>query len=119
MCSVLPWLDDEQASLHFGIALVFTMMDGTTTALQTKGRRLEFLLMSSSKVQRPVRKTRRSKGRIADFCVIDLTPTAEHPADFHTRDELTAKQRENCRTLLCDEYPELLQQVDSPHVSRQ
>jgi hypothetical protein len=26
----LPWLDDEQASLHFDTTRAFTMMDGTT-----------------------------------------------------------------------------------------
>jgi hypothetical protein len=25
----LPWLDDEQAFLHFGTSLVFTFRDGT------------------------------------------------------------------------------------------
>jgi hypothetical protein len=31
-----------------------------------------------------MRKTRRSKGRNADFNVIELTPTADQPTDFHT-----------------------------------
>jgi hypothetical protein len=66
-----------------------------------------------------MRKTRRSMGRHAVFYVIELTSAAEQPTDFHTREELTAEQRANFRSLLFDDFPELLQPVDSPHVSRQ
>jgi hypothetical protein len=75
--------------------------------------------MSSTKVQKLMRKTRRSKGRNAEFYVIELTSTAEQPTDFHTSEELTAEQRDNFRSLLFDNFPELLQLVASPHVSRQ
>jgi hypothetical protein len=46
----LPWLDDEHASLHFGSARVFTLMDGTALETQLEERRPECLLMSSTKV---------------------------------------------------------------------
>jgi hypothetical protein len=66
-----------------------------------------------------MRKTRSSKGRNAEFYVIELTPTADQPTEFHTREELTANQRDNFRSLLYDDFPELLQHVDSPPLSRQ
>jgi hypothetical protein len=75
--------------------------------------------MSSTKVQKLMRKTRRSKGRKAEFYVIELTPAADQPSEFHTGEELTADQRDNFRSLLYDDFPELLQPVDSPHVNRQ
>jgi hypothetical protein len=74
--------------------------------------------MSSTKVQKLMRKTRRSKGRHAEFYVIELTPAADQPTEFHTREELIADQREHFRSLIYDDFPELLQPVDSPHVSR-
>jgi hypothetical protein len=43
----------------------------------------------------------------------------DKPTEFHTGEELTADQRENFRSLLYDDFPELLQLVDSPFVSRQ
>jgi hypothetical protein len=66
-----------------------------------------------------MRKTRRSKGRISEFYAIKLTLAAGQPTEFHTGEELTASQRENFRCLLYDDFPEILQPVDSPHVSRQ
>jgi hypothetical protein len=86
----LPRLDDAHASLQFGSTRVFTVMDGTTVETTLEERRLECLLMSSTKVQKLMRKTRRSRGRNAEFYVIELTPAADHPIDFHTGEELTA-----------------------------
>jgi hypothetical protein len=67
----LPWLDDEHASLQFGSTMVFTLMDGTTVETTLEERRSECLLMSSTKVQKLMRKTRRSKGRNAELYVIE------------------------------------------------
>jgi hypothetical protein len=58
----LPWLDDEQASLQFGTTPVFTLMDDTTVESQIEERHHECLLMSSTKVQKLMRKTHRNKG---------------------------------------------------------
>jgi hypothetical protein len=66
-----------------------------------------------------MRKTRRSRGRNAEFYVINITPAADQPTDFHTGEELTTEQRDNFRSLLYDDFRELLQLVDSPHVTRQ
>jgi hypothetical protein len=66
-----------------------------------------------------MRKTRLNRGRHAEFYVIELTSVTEQPTDFHTGEELTAEQHDNFRSLLYDDFPELLQPVDSPHVSRQ
>jgi hypothetical protein len=74
--------------------------------------------MSSSKVQKLMRKTRRNKGRNAEFYMLHVTPAADQPTEFHTGEELTAKQRENFRSLLYDDFPELLQPVDSAQLSR-
>jgi hypothetical protein len=63
-------------------------------------------------------KTRRIRGRNAEFYVIELTPSADQPTKFHTGEELNADQRENFLSLLYDDFPELLQPVDSLHVSR-
>jgi hypothetical protein len=112
----LPWLDDEHASLQFGSTWVFTLMDGTAVETTLEERRHECLLMSSTKVQKLVRKTRRSTGRNAEFYVIELTPPADQPTDFHNGEELTAEQRDNFRSLLYENFPELLQPVNSPLV---
>jgi hypothetical protein len=80
----LPWLDDEHASLLFGSTIVFILMDGTAVETTLEERRPECLLMSSTKVQKLVCKTRRNRGRNAEFYVIELTPTADQPTDFHT-----------------------------------
>jgi hypothetical protein len=115
----LPWLDDEHASLKLGSTTVFTLADGTTVDTTLEERRHEGLLMSSTKVQKLMRKTRRSSGRNAEFYVIELTPAADQPTDFHTGEELTAEQRDNFRSLLYDDFHELLQPVNSPPISRQ
>jgi hypothetical protein len=95
------------------------MMDGTAVETQIEERCLERLLMSSNKIHKLMRKTRRSKRRDAEFYEIHISASAEHPAEFHTGEGLSAEQRENFRLLLYDDFPELLQPVDSPHVSRQ
>jgi hypothetical protein len=115
----LPWLDDEHASLQFGPTKVFTLMDGTSVESTLEERRPEGLLMSSTKVQKLMRKTSRSRGRNAEFYVIELTSAADQPTDLHTGEELPAQQHDNFRSLLYDDFPGLLQPVDSPHVSRQ
>jgi hypothetical protein len=55
-----------------------------------------------------MRKTRRIRGRNAEFYVIEFTPAADQPTEFYTGEELTADQRENFRSLLYDDSPELL-----------
>jgi hypothetical protein len=64
-------------------------MDGTTVETTLEERHLECLLMSSTKVQKLMRETRRSRGRNAEFYVIELTPAADQPTEFHTGEELT------------------------------
>jgi hypothetical protein len=66
-----------------------------------------------------MRMTRRSKGNNAEFYVIEVTPTAEHSAEFHNGEELNAKQRHIFESLICDDFPELPHSVNSPHVSGQ
>jgi hypothetical protein len=72
--------------------------------------------MSSTIVQKLMRKTRRSNFN-AEFYVIELTPAATQPIDFHTGEDLTTYQRDNFRSLLYDDFPELRQPVNSPHGS--
>jgi hypothetical protein len=74
--------------------------------------------MSSGKIQKLMRKTRRSKGRNAEFDVIGISPVAEQPAEFHSGEEHPAKQRELFRSLLYDDFPESLQPMNSPFASR-
>jgi hypothetical protein len=64
-----------------------------------------------------MRKSRRNKGRNAEFYVIDISQIAEQPAELHTREELNAKQHEHFRSLLRDDLRELLQPMDSPRVA--
>jgi hypothetical protein len=66
-----------------------------------------------------MRKTLRSKGRNAEFYVIGISQAPEQPARFYSGEALPAKQSENFRSLLYADFPELLQQVDSLHVTRQ
>jgi hypothetical protein len=99
-------------------------MDGTTMETHVEEQRLACLLMSSTKVRKLkvrklMRKTRRSRGRTTEFYVIALTPATYEPTEFHTGEELTADQRENFRSLLYEDFPEFLQPVNSPHISRQ
>jgi hypothetical protein len=75
--------------------------------------------MSSTKIQKVMGKTRRSRGRKAEFYMLHVTQAPYQPTEFHIGEELTLDQRENFRSLLYNEFPELLQPVDSPHVSRQ
>ena len=63
----LPWLDDEHASLQFGTTRVFTLMDGTAVETTLEERRPECLLLSSTKIQKLMRKTRRNRVRHAEF----------------------------------------------------
>jgi hypothetical protein len=114
----LPWLDDEHASLQFATIRVFTLVDGTPVEMQIEERRLECLLMSSVKIQKRMRKTRRIRGHNTKFYVIKVLPAAKLPAEFHIGEELTAEQRDNFRSLLYDDFPELMQPGNSPHVSR-
>jgi hypothetical protein len=76
-------------------------------------------MMSSGKIQKLVRKTRRNKGSNAGFHVFDVSQATNEPVEFHIGGEVTAEQRDNLRSLLYDDFPESLQQVKSPHVSRQ
>jgi N-glycosylase/DNA lyase len=57
-------------------ACFYTHMNGTTVETQIE-RRFQCLLMSSAKIQKIMRKTRRSRGRNAEFYVIDVSPAAE------------------------------------------
>jgi hypothetical protein len=115
----LPWLDDEQASSLFGTTKVFTLMDGTIVETHLEERHPECLRMSSTKIQKLMRKTPRSRGRNAELYVTELTSAADQTTEFHIGEELTADQRKNFRSLLYDDFPELLHPVDSLPVSRQ
>jgi hypothetical protein len=46
--------------------------------------------MPSTKVQKLMHKTRRNRGRNAEFYVIEVTPAADQPTESHTKEELTA-----------------------------
>jgi hypothetical protein len=115
----LPWLDDEQASLQFGATRAFTLTDGTSVETQVEERRPWCLMMSSAKIQKLMRKTRRSIGRSAELCVINYSPATEQPAEFHNGEELIAEQRGNFRSLLYNNFPESIHLVNSPLVNRQ
>jgi hypothetical protein len=66
-----------------------------------------------------MRKTRRSRGCNPEFYVIEVTPPVDQPTEFHTGAEVSAEQHANFRSLLYDDFPELMQPINSPHVSRQ
>jgi hypothetical protein len=59
-------------------------MDGTAVETTLEERCPECQLLSSTKVQKLMRKTRRNRGRHAEFYVIELTSAADQPTDFHT-----------------------------------
>jgi hypothetical protein len=84
------------------------LMDGIAVETHIEERRLECLLMSFSKIQKRMRKTRRNRGRNAEIYVIDISPAAEQAAEFHSWGVLIAEQRENSPSLLYDDFPELL-----------
>jgi hypothetical protein len=66
-------LDDKQATLQIGTTRVFTFMDGTTIDIRIHERRNECVLVSYDKVQKLMRKTRRSGVRKAELYVINVT----------------------------------------------
>jgi hypothetical protein len=82
-------------------------MDGTSHEIQIEERRPECLLMSYAKIQKLVRKTRH-RGRNAEFYVIDVLPTAKLPAEFHIGEKSTAKNSNTFRSLLYNDFPQLL-----------
>jgi hypothetical protein len=87
----IPWQDDEQASLMFGTTRVFTLMDGTSVNTHAEDEhKPKYLLMSSCKIQKLMRKTCRSRGRNAEFYVIHIASATEKPAEFHIIEELAA-----------------------------
>jgi hypothetical protein len=63
-------------------------MDGEAVDTHIEKRRLECLLVSFGKIQKPMRKTRHSRGRNAEFYVISTTLVAEQPAEFRNGEEL-------------------------------
>jgi hypothetical protein len=66
-----------------------------------------------------VHKARPSGGRNVEFFVINVTLVEEKPTKFHTGEDLIEEERNFPRMLLYDEFLEVLQHIDSPHVSRQ
>jgi hypothetical protein len=75
--------------------------------------------MSFGKAHMLMRKTRQSRGRYAEFFVINVTLATEQVAEFHTREVPFEEQRNAFLTLLYADFPELVQHVDLTHVSRQ
>jgi hypothetical protein len=69
----------------------FALMDGISVETQIEERRHECLLLSSGKIRKLMRKTRRRRGRNGEFYVIHISPATEQPAEFHTEEELTAQ----------------------------
>jgi MoxR-like ATPase len=55
-----------------------------------------------------MRKTRCNKGHDAELNVFEVPQATSLPIEFHTREELPPKQRENFRLLLYNDFPELL-----------
>jgi hypothetical protein len=91
-------------------------MDDTRVETQTEERRQECLLMSSGKIQKLIRKTRRSRRRNAEFYVIHVTPAAEKPGEFHIGEEIAAKQCENgFRSLISRDSPLIPTLPPKPH----
>jgi hypothetical protein len=91
-------------------------MDGTIIEMQKEERRLACLSMSFDKVKKLMHNTLESKGRNSEVFVINVTPSTELPAEFHTEEELIVEQRNNFRTLPNDVFRELLQPMDSSPV---
>jgi hypothetical protein len=56
--------------------------------------------------------------RNARFYVILVSPTTEQPSEFHIQEKLTTNQRENFRSLIYDDLPELLRPLDLRLVCR-
>jgi phytoene dehydrogenase-like protein len=95
-------------------------MDGTAVQTTLEERRLECLLLSSTKVQKLLRKTRRNKGRHAEFTSLNLRQPLNNRQTFTLERSL---QQNNVTTSgrysLMTSRSYLRQHVDSPHVSRQ
>jgi hypothetical protein len=109
----------QRASLFkFGTTRSFTMMGGTTMETEIEDRHHECLLMCSGKLQKLMRKTSRNMGRNAEFYVIDIANNGAGNRISQWRGA-NCRSTEQLRSLFYDNFPELLQQVDSPHVSRE
>ena len=66
------------------------LTDGTSVETNIEERRPECLLMSSAKIQKLMRMTRRTRRRNAEFYLIEVTPAGDQPTAFHTGEELIA-----------------------------
>jgi hypothetical protein len=64
----------------------FLHMDGKTTEIQNEDCRSKCLLMSSGKGQKLMRRTHKSRGRNAEFYMINVKPSVEQASEFHTRE---------------------------------
>jgi hypothetical protein len=94
-------------------------MDGTMIENQVIEGRTECLFVSSTKVQKLMRKSARPKGRTTYCFTIHLEAIEQQPpSESHLGDELGKDHREDIRTMLFDDFPELLEHVDSPIVRR-
>jgi hypothetical protein len=54
-----------------------------------------------------------------DSYVIHVSPAPKQPAEFQNGEDLSAEQQENFRSLIYDNFLEVLCPVNSPHVGRQ
>jgi hypothetical protein len=63
-------------------------MDGTTVDTRTKERRLQCVLMQFGKIQKLMRKTRRSMGSNAEFYMIHACSGIA--GKLHSKEEITA-----------------------------
>jgi hypothetical protein len=82
-------------------------------------RRLECLLLASTKFQTLMRKSDRAKMRTSEFFLDNLRVLEQYPSsEFSLGDELRQQHRDDSRKMVFDDFPELLQLLDSPPVSR-
>jgi hypothetical protein len=101
LCSLgLPWLDDEQATLKFGAERLLALLDGTVIENQVIERRPERQLLSSTKVQKFMRKSPRAKGRTGDFFTLNLAVDKQQfPSELHLGNEFNDAHREDFRKI--------------------
>jgi hypothetical protein len=85
---------------QFGTTRVFTLMDGIRADTRVEERHFECILMSSNKIQKLTRKTRRNEDRDAYLFVFNATPVNPRPSELHTIEELSVEQRSNFKTLI-------------------
>ena len=116
----LTWLDEAEVTIKYGTQRILTLNDGTYVETASIDRRPQCSIISAKRLQKLMRKTARAgnKTRTAEFYTVQLKLSAETDSDLHLDPEMNSEYSDAIKSLLYDDFPELLEPVNSPPKSR-